>query len=73
MLRAPSQSSRIPPMPKALTITGMVFAVLVLIIFGLDMAIGVPFNKASFLLDACMVLAAAGLGYMSYNTWRELK
>ena len=58
-------------MPKALTISGMVVAVLLLLTFGLDLAIGVPFSKVSMAMDVAFVLASGVLGYMSWNAYRE--
>jgi hypothetical protein len=59
-------------MPKALCIFGMVVAVLMLLIFGLDIAIGVPFRGAQpWMMDLPLILCAAGLGYISWTTFRE--
>jgi hypothetical protein len=58
-------------MPKALTISGMVIAVLLLLIFGLDLAVKVPFGRASGAMDVAFLICAAALGYMSWSTFRE--
>ncbi len=58
-------------MPKALCIAGMVVAILVLILFLLDLAVGVPFKRASVTLDVIFVISAAILGYLSLMTLRE--
>ncbi len=58
-------------MPKALTISGMVVAVSLLLTFGLDLAVGVPFGKASQAMDIAFLICAALLGYVSWNTYRE--
>jgi hypothetical protein len=59
-------------MPKALCIFGLVIAVLLLLIFGLDLAIDVPFRGANKMtMDLPFVLCAAGLGYLSWMTLRE--
>ncbi|HUT11997.1 MAG TPA: hypothetical protein VMY42_15965 [Thermoguttaceae bacterium] len=59
-------------MPKALCIAGIVIAALVFLIFGLDLAIGLPpFNKASMMMDAAFVVCGAILGYLSWTTLRE--
>ncbi len=60
-------------MPKALTISGMTVAVLVLLLFGLDLAAGIPFRKASLAMDITFVLCAGILGYMSWSAWREVR
>ena len=58
-------------MPKALCITGMVVAILVLILFLVDLAIGVPFKRASTTLDVVFLISAAILAYMSWSTLKE--
>ena len=59
-------------MPKALTISAMVVSALVLIIFLLDLAIGIPFKKASLAMDIGFIICALTLGYLSWSTYREL-
>jgi hypothetical protein len=59
-------------MAKALTFAGMGVAGLLVLLFGLDLAIGVPFGKASLFMDAAILICAAALGYMSWSTYREL-
>lgn len=58
-------------MPKVLAISGMVVAVLFLLIFGADLGIGIPFGGASGWMDISFLLAAAILGYLSWSTYRE--
>lgn len=58
-------------MPKALCITGMVVAILVLILFVVDLAIGVPFKRASTTLDVVFMISAMILAYMSWSTLKE--
>lgn len=58
-------------MPKALCITGMVVAILVLILFLLDLVIKMPFQRANWMLDAVFVVSAAVLGYLSWSTLKE--
>jgi len=58
-------------MPKALCISGMVVAGLLLLFFGLDLAAGVPFGGASTMMDLGFVVCAAILGYLSWATYRE--
>lgn len=59
-------------MPKALAISGMAIAGLLVLMFGLDLAISVPFGRASFAMDVMMLVCGAVLGYMSWNTFREV-
>jgi hypothetical protein len=49
----------------------MVVAVLVLILFSLDLAIAMPFNRASMTLDIVFVISAAILAYLSWTTLKE--
>jgi threonine/homoserine/homoserine lactone efflux protein len=58
-------------MAKALTIMGMVVAVLIFCLFALDLAIGTPFEKANMLMDIGAVICALMLGYLSWSTFRE--
>ena len=58
-------------MAKALCIAGMVVAVLLLLIFGVDIAVNFPFNAPSWWMDALPILCALILGYLSWATFRE--
>jgi len=58
-------------MARALTIFGMVVSGLMLAVFALDLALKLPFSRANWLMDACFVLCAAILGYLSWSTFRE--
>ncbi|NQT40788.1 MAG: hypothetical protein HQ581_25055 [Planctomycetes bacterium] len=60
-------------MPKALTILGLVVAVLLLIVFGLDTAIGFPLGGGDKVMSIGFSVCAAVLGYLSWTTWRELQ
>ncbi len=58
-------------MPKALCISGIVVAALLLLVFGLDLAIGIPFNKANTTMDIGFIVCSGILGYLSWSTFRE--
>lgn len=61
-------------MPKALCITGMVIAGLIFVVFLTDLVLPVsfaPFKNASRVMDIAFILCAAGLGYLSWSTWKE--
>ena len=60
-------------MSKALSIFGVVVAVILLFAFGLDLAIGVPFSGASMTMDLAFVTCALILGYMSWSAFRDIK
>jgi hypothetical protein len=58
-------------MPRVLTIIGMAVAGLLLLLFGMDLALGFPFSKASVIMDVLFVACAGMLGYISWSTYRE--
>ncbi len=58
-------------MPKALCVVGMVVAALLLLFFGLDLGLGIPFHGASRTADIGFIVCSAILGYLSWSTWRE--
>jgi len=60
-------------MPKALCLVGSVVAVLLLLVFGLDLAVGFPFHRKSMMMDVGCLLCAAALGYLSWTTFKEQK
>ena len=58
-------------MQKALCMVGMAVAIILVILFLLDLISGIPFRQASFLMDILMLVCAAGLGYVSWATFQE--
>jgi hypothetical protein len=60
-------------MPKALCLVGAVVAVGLLLVFGLDLALAIPFGRASLAMDIGMVLCAITLGYLSWTSLKEQK
>jgi hypothetical protein len=67
-------------MPKALCLTGLVIAILVFLIFFLDLLFGMfgllniaPFKMSSVRMDIIFILCSIGLGYLSWSSFRELK
>jgi hypothetical protein len=60
-------------MGKGMTIAGMVIAVLIFILFALDLATGFPFKRASLPMDISFVLCALGLGFLSWSTLRDFE
>jgi hypothetical protein len=60
-------------MPRVLSISGIVVAILLVLVFGLDVTpLGFPFGGASKIMDIGFIIAAAILGYLSWSTLREL-
>jgi hypothetical protein len=49
----------------------MAVAALLLLLFGADLAVRLPFGRPSLLVDVLFLLSAAMLGYMSWSTYRE--
>ena len=60
-------------MAKVLCYSGIATAALLLILFTLDLAFGVPFKKADVLMDIVFLISATGLGFVSWLTLKELK
>jgi hypothetical protein len=60
-------------MPKALSLSGLIVAILLLLIFALDLFLGVPFSTASKWMDVGMLISALVLGYLSWITFQENK
>lgn len=58
-------------MAKVLCIAGAVIAVLLVLIFGLDLALKIPFGRASILMDIGFLVAAALLAFISWTTLKE--
>jgi hypothetical protein len=58
-------------MARALTILGMVVAVLIFCLFAVDLAIRMPFERASGLLDTTLIICSAILGYLSWSAYKE--
>ncbi|MBN01133.1 MAG: hypothetical protein CMJ77_18620 [Planctomycetaceae bacterium] len=59
-------------MGKGMTIAGMAIAVLLLVLFLLDLITGFPFKKASVTADIIFIVSAVGLGVLSWSTMKEL-
>jgi hypothetical protein len=66
-------------MPKALCLIGLVFSILVALIFLADIVLGsmnsesAPLRMTSMVMDILFILAAAGIAYASWTTYREQK
>lgn len=58
-------------MPKVLCMTGMAIAILILVIFLLDLAVKIPLQRANVVMDIVFVICAAGLAYLSWATLQE--
>jgi hypothetical protein len=58
-------------MLKALSILALAVSVLLFLVFGLDLAVGVPFYGANMTMDIGFVVLSAVLGYLSWTAQRE--
>ena len=58
-------------MAKALCMSGMAVAILIVLLFGADLAISWPFKRASVFMDMMLLGCAAVLGLISWLTLRE--
>ena len=58
-------------MSKALCLVGAVVAALLLLVFGLDLAVQFPFRRISPAMDIGVLVAAVLLGYGSWSTLKE--
>jgi hypothetical protein len=58
-------------MPKALCITGLAVSTILFLIFLCDLAFAAPFKRADSVMDIAFVLCSAGLGFLSWMTWKE--
>lgn len=60
-------------MAKSLTIMAMAVAILLFLMFALDLAVGIPFRKARLSMDIVFIVCSLILAYASWNTMRDLK
>lgn len=58
-------------MPKMLTYIGLVTSGLIGLVFALDLAIGIPFSRASLTMDIGFLICAAIMAYLSWSTMKE--
>jgi hypothetical protein len=58
-------------MAKAFSVFGMVVSIVFLLVFTLDLALEMPFGRASWIADVGFIICAILLGYMSWATYRE--
>ncbi len=60
-------------MSKGLSIAGLVVASILFLVFGLDLALQIPFSRPSFMLDLGLVISSLILGYLALMTYLEQK
>ena len=59
-------------MPKALCILGMVVSILLILLFGMDMAMGFPFRGVGIVWSILFVAGAGVLAFLSWSTFRKM-
>jgi hypothetical protein len=59
-------------MAKVFSMFGLFVALALLVLFALDLGLGMPFMGFSTTMDVGFVVAAVLLGYLSFSTYREL-
>lgn len=66
-------------MPKVLCLIGLVFSILVALIFLADVVLGMsgsasaPLRMTSMVMDILFIVASLGLAYAAWSTYREQK
>jgi len=65
-------------MPKALCLTSLVVAVVIVVLFLADAVMGLmgmanmaPLRSANMMMDITFIVTGTILAYMSFATWRE--
>jgi hypothetical protein len=58
-------------MLKVLCVVGAIVAILLLIVFGLDLVSGFPFDRVSSVMDVGFLFCSLVLGYVSWTTLME--
>jgi len=59
--------------PKGLTVLAAVVACVLIVLFGLDLALGWPFARHSVLMDVGFVICGGLLAYLSWNAYQDLR
>jgi hypothetical protein len=60
-------------MAKAMTIAGMAIAGLIGLVFTLDLALGIPFGRASKLTDVVFMISAGIVGFLAWSAFRDIR
>lgn len=60
-------------MSKALCIIGLVVAILLFLLFALDLMLSFPFRRVSLPMDIGIGISSVVLGYISWITLKEQK
>jgi threonine/homoserine/homoserine lactone efflux protein len=57
----------------AFALFGVATALVLIMLFGLDLAVGVPFQRVSLLMDVTYVFCGAVLAWLSWSCLRDLR
>lgn len=60
-------------MPKALCMSAMVVSGIIGVVFAADLALGIPFNNASTVMDIGFLVCAVTTAFLGWSTFREQK
>lgn len=60
-------------MAKAMSVAGMVIGGLVALMFGLDLALGIPFGRVALASDIGLAVCGAIVAYLGWSAFREQK
>lgn len=60
-------------MAKILCILSLAISALLLVVFFLDVLIGIPFGRFNMMLDIAFIVCAGSLGTMSFFCFRQQK
>ncbi|MBQ3453706.1 MAG: hypothetical protein IJG25_02455 [Thermoguttaceae bacterium] len=60
-------------MGKVLCIIAMVISALLLLVFLLDAAAGIPFSRSNIIFDIIFIVVAAALGVLSFFSYRQVR
>ncbi|MBR5160050.1 MAG: hypothetical protein IKS45_07735 [Thermoguttaceae bacterium] len=58
-------------MAKKLCLASVIICLLVCILFIVDVSCGIPFSRASWLMDAVMIVSSLTILVLSWMTFRE--
>jgi hypothetical protein len=58
-------------MAKIMTISGLVASALIVFIFLLDLALEVPFRRASVIMDVIFIICGVIVAFFSWTTMKE--
>ncbi len=58
-------------MPKALSLSGLIIGGIAVLLFGVDLAIGIPFSRAAPIINIGFLIGGAILCYLGYSAFKD--